>query len=119
MRKQMEITISVSKKGRAVVILNGKFNIEHVQIFEEKMSQLFSAKAKLIVIDLKKVRLIDSSGIGSLIKTLNTAKNSESELILINITEEIANIFSISYLDKFFTIKTDKELMRLYPDLNL
>lgn len=115
----MDIDVNISKKNRCLVKLEGKFNIESVPMFEEEMEQVFEKNITAIVFDFKKLKLIDSSGIGSMIKALNTAKNRDILFYLYNVSEEINNIFMVSYLDKFFKIKTKDELKNLYPDLNL
>ena len=88
-------------------------------MFEEKMEWIFDQNVKAIIFDFQSLKLIDSSGIGSLIKALNTAKNREVDFFMYNVSEEINNIFIVSYLDKFFKIKTKNELKELYPELNL
>ncbi len=115
----MEISITISKKKRAMARLIGKFNIESVPMFEEKMEKIFEQDITAIIFDFKELRLIDSSGIGSLIKALNIAKNRDIDFFMFNVSEEINNIFIVSYLDKFFKIKTEKDLQQLYPELDL
>jgi len=115
----MEIKININKKKQASVSLSGKFNIESVLVFEEKIEWLFEQNIELMAFNLQKMSLIDSSGIGSLIKALNTAKNQKIEFILYNVTEQIVSIFKVSFLDKFFIIKDEKDIKKLYPDLKL
>jgi len=115
----MDIHLTLSKKKRCLIKLDGKFNIESVPMFEEKMEETFENEISAIIFDFKELKLIDSSGIGSLIKALNTAKNRDILFYMFNVSDEINNIFIVSYLDKFFKIKTQAELKQLYPELVL
>ncbi len=115
----MDIPVTLSKKGKALVKLVGKFNIESVPMFEEKMEWLFEQDVDVLIFNLEDLKLIDSSGIGSLIKALNIAKNRDTSFYLYNVSDEINTIFTVSYLDKFFKIKSKSELQELYPDMAL
>ncbi len=96
----------------------GRLNIEEVQSFEKEFDKHLSSK-KIIALDLSGLKYIDSSGIGSLIKAMNLAKNSGIEFFLFDITPAILNVFKLAYLDKFFTIISGKELSRRYPQFKL
>lgn len=101
--------------GQSVMVkVAGRLNIDEVQGLEREFEKLVSRK-KFVALDLSGLKYIDSSGIGFLIKAMNAAKNLSMELILVDITPQILQVFKLAYLDKFFTILTAKELHKQYP----
>jgi anti-sigma B factor antagonist len=115
----MNIKSSVNRKGRAVVTVTGNFNIESVTLFEDTMNSVFSEKINTVIIDFEGLMRIDSSGIGSLIKAYNIAKNEGIDFFLCNPSKGIQNVLSVSFLDRFFAIRTATELRKTYPDIEL
>lgn len=110
----MEIKIKEFENNSVTLQLNGRLNIEEVQYFEKEFEK-YITKKKFIALDLSGVKYIDSSGIGSLIKAMNMAKNINVEFILFDINPVILNIFKLAYLDKFFTILSKQDLTSRFP----
>ena len=63
----------------------------------------------ILAIDMNKLDYIDSSGIGTLIKSLNVVKNKKGILILIGLKPMILNVFKLAKLDMFFEIMTNDQ----------
>lgn len=112
----MKIEITNINENLLNISLKGKLNLDNISIFENKIKKINSKRIHTIVLDLSKLEQIDSSGIGSIMKARNTVNNSKTEFVLYDIPEHIINIFKVSYLDKFFIIKTRKELREMFPD---
>ncbi|HNU91217.1 MAG TPA: STAS domain-containing protein [Spirochaetota bacterium] len=109
----MEIKSGKIGKDAVVLTIKGRFNIEQVESFETALEKC--AGSKWVILDLSAMNYIDSSGIGSLIKAVNIAKNEKREIILHSIDPAIMNVFRLAYLDKFFSIRTREELAKLFP----
>lgn len=112
----MEIKSRQINKNVVVLTIKGRFNIEQVESFETELEKC--AGARWIILDLSAMKYIDSSGIGSLIKAVNLAKNEKREILLHSIDPAIMNVFRLAYLDKFFSIRTREELSELFPDVH-
>ncbi|HOT45629.1 MAG TPA: STAS domain-containing protein [Spirochaetota bacterium] len=115
----MDISINKPSESTVLVRLSGKFTIEDINQFKEKTGPLAAKPVTAILMSFTDLDYVDSSGIGSLILLMNTAKNQGIDLILYNVQAEIKNVFRISHLDKFFTITTSDELGRRYPGIRL
>lgn len=76
--------------------------------FKKKMQEIINSGISLIVLDMRDVSFIDSTGLGSIISAYKT-KDKEQTLVLCNIAEGVQDIFKITKLDKFFTIFSSKE----------
>jgi anti-sigma B factor antagonist len=110
--------INTKKKDGVVDIkLKRKFNIEEVERFEKELSHYLNETTQTITIDFGKLDYIDSSALGSLIKSMNTAKNMGIEFILYEMSPSIYNIFHLAYLDRFFTITKKAELSKKFPSI--
>ncbi len=94
--------------------LYGKFNIEEVLHFEEAVNMVMQDAPTAIAINMESIKYIDSSGIGSLIKTMNIAKGKNIDFVITDIDKEILHIFKLAYLDRFFTIMPYNELLEHY-----
>ncbi|MCB1190146.1 MAG: STAS domain-containing protein [Leptospiraceae bacterium] len=99
--------MNLSNLGNVKIIgLTGKFDIESTEEFEENFQRELKSKPPAIAIDMTKLDYIDSSGIGALIKSLNSIKNNKGVLILFGLKSMILNIFKLAKLDLFFQIMT-------------
>jgi len=87
----------------AVVALKGNLMGEpDTTEVREKVYSLLQDDMKKIVLDLGKVKWINSSGLGSLIAAMTSVKNKGGEMRLANITEKVESVFMITQLIKVF-----------------
>ncbi len=57
-----------------------------------------------VLVDLSKVSYIDSSGIASLVESLQTARKGGSDLALVSVSEAALRVLQLARLDKVFSI---------------
>jgi len=62
------------------------------------------AKKMPVLVDLSKVNYIDSSGIASLVESLQTARKGGGNLLLVSVSEAALRVLELARLDKVFTI---------------
>jgi len=105
----------VNRPGVSIIEMNGKFDIEQAENFENNFNKLIADRPKTVGLDLNNVNYIDSSAIGSIIKSLNTVKNYGGEMILFGLKPMILNVFKLAKLDNFFKILTAEEFNAKYP----
>jgi anti-sigma B factor antagonist len=101
-----------------VVKVAGKFNIEEVARFEDSIAVDLAKGIVAVAVDFTDVEYIDSSALGSLIKLMNKAKNISIDFILYDMSQPIMSIFRLAYLDKFFTIATNADLVKRFPGIS-
>ena len=98
------MTIKEKMHG-AVAVLTLKGNLmgdPDTENFREKVHSLLQEGFFKIVVDMKGVRWISSTGLGTLIAVLTSVKNKNGELRLANITEKVESLFVITQLVKVF-----------------
>lgn len=81
----------------------------------ELLHHLVDQGIKRIVLDLKGVKLMNSSGLGMLIAALTTMKNASGNLKLASPSKKIQNLLIITKLVNIFEVyKTVKEATESY-----
>jgi anti-anti-sigma factor len=113
----MEITITNPSDDCVILQLKGKFTLEHIQEFKDKLTPVIKNTLKSIFIDFSNVVFIDSSGIGVLILFMNSAKNLNINFVLYNIKKDVLTLLKTDNIDKFFSISTSFKLKKIYPGI--
>jgi len=111
-RRQAEegLDINVRKQSQAQVIrLRGDLKIgEAVDSFRQAMEELFEAGDYSLVVNIAEVPMIDSSGIGLLVRALTTAKQRGGSLKLVNPSKLALQTLKIVGLVNLFEIFNDE-----------
>jgi anti-anti-sigma factor len=101
-----------------IIEISGKYDIESTEEFESIFNKQLESKPQIVAIDMTKLDYIDSSGIGSLIKCLNSLKNKNGKMILVGIKPMIMNVFKLAKLDMFFEILSKMDFDTKYLEDN-
>jgi anti-anti-sigma factor len=88
---------------------SGIFDGTKASEFRQEINDLVQEGIKYILIDLKKVSFMDSSGLGALVLILKTVRTAGGRLFLTSINEQIKMLFELTNMDKVFEIISDKE----------
>lgn len=75
---------------------------------------LIDKKKTKIVLDLSKVKLMNSSGLGILISALTTARQANGDVLLLNVTDRIKNLLSITKLNSVFKSYDSFDLVKAH-----
>jgi len=87
----------------AVISLKGNLVGEpDTDNLRDKIYSLIQEGFSRVVIDMKGVRWISSSGLGTLIAALTSVRNKSGDLRLANITDKVESLFAITQLVKVF-----------------
>ena len=87
----------------AIIQLKGKvIGGPDATLFHGKIHELVNGGKKRIVIDLAKVELMNSVGLGMMISALTTVNSAGGELRLANVTKGIKTLLTITQLVRIF-----------------
>ena len=87
----------------AIIQLKGKvIGGPDATLFHGKIHELVNGGKKRIVIDLAKVDLMNSVGLGMMISALTTVNSAGGELRLANVTKGIKTLLTITQLVRIF-----------------
>ena len=101
-RQSDDITI-VDLKGR-ITLGEGSATVR------DTVHDLLSKGQKRILLNLRDVNYIDSSGIGELVSAFTAAKKQGGELKLLNLTKKTHDLLQITKLYTVFDVKEDEAL---------
>ncbi|HOD35421.1 MAG TPA: STAS domain-containing protein [Syntrophales bacterium] len=75
------------------------------QELRRKIFSIIGEKPEKLVVDLEAVRVIDSIGLGVLISARNHLKKSGGELVVTNVSKEVAHLLRQMHLDRHIVFK--------------
>ncbi len=89
--------------GAVIVALVGDVDLQSSPDARKVLLECVGRK-KPVLVDLSGVGYIDSSGVASLVESLQTARKAGSNLILVAVSEGALRVLQLARLDKVFTI---------------
>ena len=95
----------MTKKEKKIIKLDDEITAVNVDVLRTKLLKFSEQKVKELVLDLAKVDTVDSVGLGLILATHNTLKNSGGNLELINVSKEIYGLFHAMRLNHHFEIQ--------------
>ena len=93
-------------EGHAVVAVRGEIDPLTADLFGQQLDAAF-AQVPRIVVDLREVTFMDSSGVRVLVQSFRDRDLDPTALVLRAPSPFIQRLLSITGLDKIFTIETD------------
>lgn len=95
----------VGKNGSTVLLIKDEsIDIQNASELREELLKLIRDGQNKILLDLQKVRFIDSSGLGALVYSLREAHKAKGIIRVSGLSEHVASMFSITRLNKIFEI---------------
>lgn len=92
-----------------VIKVSGEVDLYNVSELKKAIFSVTDGTYPSVVIDLKDVNYMDSSGIGSLVAGQKKMRAHNGKFALMNIHDDVLNILKLATLDKFFTIYESEE----------
>jgi anti-sigma B factor antagonist len=110
-REEEQVDIDVrSQTGVKVIKLRGRLNLgEAVDRMRQTFDDLMAAGEIRFVVDLEEVSMVDSSGIGLLVRCLTEAKQSSGSLKLLKPSKFAVQTLRMTGLLKLFEVFDDPE----------
>lgn len=109
----MKIQIKNSAESDHVA-LQGEIDFQTTADLRRELLKLSSRRSPKILIDLKKVSYIDSSGLAAFVELFQSTKSYGGKIAFFNLSEGVRDIFRISKLDLVFPLAAnEKEALSL------
>lgn len=98
-----------------IIELTGELDFHSSPELRETLNQLTVKQAPKILVNLKGVDYMDSSGIATFVETFQKTKRYQGRLILAELTSAVRGVFEIAKLESIFEITSnfDEALGRL------
>ncbi len=104
----MKVNSSIQNNVQ-VVEIEGDLDFHSSPNLRQTLNQLADKKTPKIVINLKKVGYMDSSGIATFVEALQKTKKYQGKLILAEMAPAVRSVFEIAKLDSIFVIADSNE----------
>ncbi len=109
------VDINVEAHGSVIIIsFDGDFYLESVSYAEGIWNEQLEKKPEVIGINCRKIKYIDSSAIGILVKFLNSSMKTGVKLVFYDLSETVVAVFKTAKLDNFFNTMTSEEFESAY-----
>lgn len=91
-----------------VIRPDGMLDANKAVVFRQQIKDLVSEGINLILIDLKKVNFMDSSGLGALVLALKMVREKGGRLFLMSLNDQVKMLFELTNTGHLFEIINDK-----------
>jgi len=96
-----------SQPQTAILALEGEVDLHRSPEVKETLEPLIAQKVPRILVDFSAVTYIDSSGLATMIETLQRIQSYGGKFAMFGLRESVRAVFEIARLDQIF---------RLFPD---
>jgi len=95
-----------------IIEVSGEVDLYNVSELKKALFSITDGNYHSVIVDLKNVNYMDSSGIGALVAGQKKMRAHNGKFGLMNIHEDVLNILRLATLDKFFKIyDTEEEII--------
>ena len=107
----MKTTVTTRDVGDIKIVeLHGKITIGSGDLqMREAIHAAVSGGAMKLIVDMKDVTTIDSSGVGELVGCYTTATNKGAKLKLLNLPPKISDVLTVTQLITVFDVFTSEK----------
>ncbi len=105
-----DLTVTISERpGGVQLALAGELDMASAAKLEEELAAVEERQPALLVVDLRPLTFMDSSGLRALVAADNRAREQGRRLALIRGGERVQRVFTITRLDERLEIVDDGE----------
>lgn len=111
------MNLKTEANGQRVVIYvrEERLDAHNSEELKAEMNRLFEAGSRELIVDLKEVRFIDSSGLGVLVSGFKNASTRQGSLKLSGLQTQVRSMFELTRLHRVFDIfQTIDEALESY-----
>jgi len=92
-----------------VVDIRGRFTLIEGEAVHDLLADLFQDGRKKVLLNLRSVSYLDSSGVGQLVRALFTARRHQAELRAVDLSPRAQEILRLANLHSVFTDFPDEQ----------
>lgn len=96
-------------EGRAVVRVSGEFDLAATEVVEGALLAVEGAGNGLVVLDLREVTFLDSTGLRTITSADHRAREAGRELRIVRGAEQIQKLLYLTGMDKILPLVDDPE----------
>jgi anti-sigma B factor antagonist len=101
------LTIEPLAGGAVRVALRGELDLEHAYTFDEEMRRVEGTRPRCVVLDLRHLSFLDSSGLGRLLAVNRRARRERRRLLLVRGPAAVQRLLAITAVADHFHIVSE------------
>jgi anti-sigma B factor antagonist len=106
----VELSLATREQaGHAVVEVRGELDVYTASMLRQRLIEIIDAGAERVVVDLRRVDFLDSTGLGVLVGALKRLRMAGGDMVLVCDSEKLLKIFRITALDRVFALHATVE----------
>lgn len=100
------MNLKLEDNGKVVILMvkEERLDAHNSDQLKQELSRLFNEGKAGVVVDLKEVRFIDSSGLGALVSGFKNASARQASLKLSSLQSQVKSMFELTRLHRVFDI---------------
>jgi len=102
----MNLKLEENGNVMVVVVKEERLDAHNSDHLKQELGRLFEEGRTSVVVDLKEVRFIDSSGLGALVSGFKNASAKQAALKLSSLQSQVKSMFELTRLHRVFDIYT-------------
>ena len=95
--------------GQTRVVLTGELDIDSTSSFEEQLAGLEVDSPSILVLDLRRVEFVDSTGLRAVIAADERARSQDRRLAVVSGPNAVARLLEVTQLDQRLEIVDDPD----------
>lgn len=103
----MKMSLKENQEIR-ILEVSGEIDFHSSRELRDKFQEILEKKCSKLLVNLKKVSYIDSSGLATFVEALQRINRVGGKLVLVGLVPAVRGVFEIAKLDSIFAL-TDSE----------
>jgi anti-sigma B factor antagonist len=92
-----------------VIEPTGILDSTKAEVFRQTVEQLLKDGAEVILVDMKEITFIDSSGLGTLVVLLKNMRGLNRTFCICSINDQVRMLFELTSMDRVFEVYDDRQ----------
>jgi anti-sigma B factor antagonist len=101
------LTIEPLAGGAVRVAIRGELDLEHAYTFDEEMRRVEGLRPSCVVLDLRGLAFLDSSGLARLLAANRRARRDRRRLLLVRGSKAVQRLLTITAVGQHFETVTE------------
>jgi anti-sigma B factor antagonist len=85
-----------NEEGAAVITVTGELDLASSPVLEERLHQVFDSDSEIVILDLRELDFMDSTGLSVVVKAHQTAEAAERALCLVKGPPQVQRLLSLT-----------------------
>lgn len=111
------IEVLTSSDHKLIVRITDDLKMENAREFFDAFREHYNDGQKEILVDFGKIRFVDSSGIGILLRCAEEVKKKGGQFLICGLNKSMQSVFRLAGLHKVFEILEGEAAVQRFPEI--